>query len=102
MTDGLPSTSKTKCTVLQLQLKQWRVVSQTSIQCFDLLEFLAVASNVTIQHLESIISTVREAPVQHIDIQPRSNKADSYQIVFALFSKVENCNNNVYNCNFTK
>jgi hypothetical protein len=23
MTDGLPSTSKTKCTVLQLQLKQW-------------------------------------------------------------------------------
>jgi hypothetical protein len=48
-----------------------------------------------------IFSTVREAP-QHIDIQPRSNKADSYQIVSALFSKVENCNNNVYNCNFTK
>jgi hypothetical protein len=35
---------------LQLQLKQWCVVSQTSIQCVNLLEFLAGASNVTIQH----------------------------------------------------
>jgi hypothetical protein len=46
-------------------------------QCFNLLEFLAVASNITTNIDNSLTSTVREAPVQHIDIQPSSNKAES-------------------------
>jgi hypothetical protein len=83
-------------------------LSQISAQCFNLLEFLAVASNLTTNidcPISSIVKNfiVTETLVQHIDVQLGSTKADSNQIIPALFAKVENCNINVYNnCNFTK
>jgi hypothetical protein len=96
MTDGLPSTSKKKIVLCCSY-------SSNNGECFNLLAFLAIPSNITTKIDNSITSTGREAPVQHIDIQPRSNKADSNPIISALFSKVENCNINIYNnYNFTK
>jgi hypothetical protein len=94
---------KKKSTVLQLQLNNGELCHKLRYSALIYLNFLAVASNITTNIDNSITSAVRDAPIQHIDIQPRSNKADSNQISSALFSKVENRNINVYNnCNFTK
>jgi hypothetical protein len=85
-------------------------VSQITTQRFNLLEFLAIASNLTTNIDCPISSTVKnvtvtEAPVQHIDVNNSEvdTKTDSNQIILALFVKLVNCNINVYNnCNFTK
>jgi hypothetical protein len=46
---------------------------------------------------------ITEAPVRYIDVELGNNKTDSDQIIPGLFSKVDQCNTNIYNnCNFTE
>jgi hypothetical protein len=64
-------------------------LSQISTRYFNLIEFLAVTFNITTNIDNSISSTdkkitVTETPVQYIDVQLGSPKADSNQIIPAL------------------
>jgi hypothetical protein len=66
-------------------------LSQISTRYFNQIEFLAVTFNITTNIDNSISSTdknitVTETPVQYIDVQLGSTKADSHQIIPALES----------------